>query len=96
MSIEKILNKIIFIIRGYLPKDYKILLFGSWAKGNALNTSDIDIGILGKNAAPRNDMAQILEKIEDVPTLRSIDIVDLKTKSEDFRKNILKYAKILN
>jgi len=61
-----------------------------------LNTSDIDIGILGKNAAPRSDMAQILEKIEDVPTLRSIDIVDLKTKSEDFRKNILKDAKTLN
>lgn len=96
MAIEEILKRIIFIIRDYLSQDYQILLFGSWAKGNALNISDIDIGILGENVAPRSIMTQILEKIENIPTLRSIDIVDLKTKEENYRNNILKYAKILD
>lgn len=96
MSVEDILKRIVLIIRSYLSKEYQILIFGSWAKGNALDTSDIDIGILGKNVAPRNDMMQILEKIDEIPTLRFIDIVDIKTKSEDFRRNILKYVKILD
>jgi hypothetical protein len=82
-------------IRKYLPKDYKIFLFGSWAKGNALETSDLDIGILGKKEVPWESMHKILEETEEVQTLRSIDIVDLNTKGENYRKNILEYAKPL-
>ena len=36
------------IIKSRLPADYKVLLFGSWAKGTALPQSDIDIAVLGK------------------------------------------------
>lgn len=96
MSVEEILKKIVFIIKNYLSEDYKILLFGSLVKGDALNTSDIDVGILGKDVVPRDTMAQILEKIDEIPTLRSVDIVDFQAKSKEFRENVLKYAKILN
>ncbi len=48
MQKEEILKEIIAIIKKHLPVDYNILLYGSWAKGNALETSDIDIGILGR------------------------------------------------
>lgn len=96
MQLEDILKKIVFIIRNHLSSDYKILLFGSWAKGNALDTSDIDIGILGKDIASWSVMTQILDKVDEIPTLRSVDIVDLKAKEESYRKNILKYAKILS
>lgn len=83
-------------IKDNLPMDnYKIMLFGSWAKGNALETSDIDIGILGEKKVPWNIMVKILRKIEEIPTLRSIDIVDLNAVSESFRKSALRHAKIL-
>lgn len=95
MDKDLILEKAVKIIRESLSEDYKILLFGSWAKGNALDTSDIDIGILGEKKAPFEIMVKIFEKAEEIPTLRSIDIVDLMTKDKKYKKNVLKYAKIL-
>lgn len=95
MRRDLILEQIVKIIRESLSDDYKILLFGSWARGNAINTSDIDIGILGGEKAPFGIMVKIFDKTEKIPTLRSMDIVDLMTKDEKYRKNVLKYAKVL-
>ena len=96
MEKDEIIKKTARIVRKYVPDDYKIYVFGSWAKGNALETSDIDIGILGKEKVKWSSMAKILEKTENIPTLRSIDVVDLNSVGEDFKNNVLEYAKILN
>ncbi len=93
---EEIIKEASKIIREYLGEEYKVLLFGSWAKGDALETSDIDIGILGKNTVPFQTMVQIKERIEKIPTLRGIDIVDLKSVGEEFRRGVLEYAKVLS
>lgn len=95
MEQNLILEKIAKIIQESVSGDYRILLFGSWAKGNAIDTSDIDIGILGEKKVPFGIMVKIFNKAEKIPTLRSIDIVDLMTKDEEYKKNILKYAKVL-
>lgn len=95
MDTEKTFKEIVKIMRKYLSDDYKILLFGSWAKGDFLNTSDIDIAILGDNKVPYDIMVKIKEEVEEIPTLRSIDIVDLNAKEKAFRENVLKYAKSL-
>lgn len=96
MEKDKIIKEAVQIVREDLPDDYKIFLFGSWAKGDALETSDIDIGILGKEKVKWSLMARILEKIERIPTLRSIDIVDLNSADRSFKNNVMKHAKILN
>jgi len=95
MKQDLILGEIAKIIQESVSEDYKILLFGSWAKGTALDVSDIDIGILGRRKVPFGIMVEIFNKVEKIPTLRSIDIVDLMTKDEEYKKNILKYAKVL-
>lgn len=95
MNKDKIIKEIVKIIKEHLSLDYKILLFGSWAKGNAMDVSDIDIGILGKGKAPWSLMVKILEKVENIPTLRKIDIVDLNAVEENFKSNVLQYAKPL-
>jgi predicted nucleotidyltransferase len=95
MDNDLILKKIVKIIRENLSEDYKILLFGSWAKGSALDTSDIDIGILGEKKVPFRIMAKIFNEAEEISTLRSIDIVDLMAKDKEYKKNVLKYAKVL-
>jgi len=95
MDKSAIIKKVTKIIRKYLSDDYKIMLFGSWAKNNALETSDIDIGILGKEKVPWSIMVKMLEEIDGIPTLRSIDVVDLQTKEETFKSNIMQYAKTL-
>jgi len=95
MEQNLILKKIEKIIQDSISKDCKIFLFGSWARGNAAETSDIDIGILGKEKVPFAILVKIFNKAEEIPTLRSIDIVDLAAKDKEYKKNVLKYAKIL-
>jgi len=95
MKKETIIKQIKKTIRGKLPINFKILLFGSWARGDALETSDLDIGILGKKKVPWPAMVKILEEVEKIPTLRKIDIVDLSAVEKRFKNNVLKHAKII-
>ena len=81
------------ILKKHLPRGYKFLIFGSWSRGGALPTSDIDIGILGKKKVPHDTMMIIREEAENIPTLRSIDIVDLNAVEEGFKNSVLEYAK---
>lgn len=95
MQKDDIIKEAVTILREYLGDDYKIFLFGSWAKGDALETSDIDIGILGAREVPWDIMVGILQKIRAIPTLRKVDIVDFYTKEKSFRENALRYAQNL-
>ncbi|MFA4845572.1 MAG: nucleotidyltransferase domain-containing protein [Patescibacteria group bacterium] len=82
-------------IKRQLPAGYRVVLFGSWAKGTAIPTSDIDLGIVGKQPLPFDLYCRILESLEDMPTIRKIDFVDLGRMSKEHRRDILKYAKTL-
>lgn len=92
MNQEEITKEAAKIIRQHLPADYEIFLFGSWAKEQALPASDLDIGILGANEVPWETMMKIKSAASGLPTLRQIDIVDLRAAGEEFRKNVLKYG----
>ena len=96
MSVDAIIQEAINIIQKHIAGNYQILLFGSWEKGSAIDTSDIDIAILGDQKIPWDCMAKVLDDKENIRTLRSIDIVDLNTKSKAFRENVLSYAKIVS
>ena len=96
MDKKIIIREIIKIIRRHLPsEDFKIFLFGSQARGDSHPTSDIDIGILGKQKAPWDIMLRITGEAEAIPTLRKIDIVDFNLVEENFKKSALEDAKIL-
>lgn len=82
-------------IKRRLPRTHRVVLFGSWAKGNAVQTSDVDLGIVGPRAIPLILIHQMKEDLETLPTLRKIEVVDLQRASKTFKKNILKYAKPL-
>lgn len=96
MEKKDIIKQATAIIRQNLAADYKILLFGSQAKGNALETSDIDIGILGEQEAPWEAMVKIKAAVEGIPTLRQVDIVDLMAAGEEFRNRVLVSAQELS
>lgn len=95
MDKDRVINDAVEVIRAYLGSEYKILLFGSWAKGDALETSDIDIGVLGNGEVPWGIMRKIRDEIEEIPTLRKIDVVDLQAKGEKFKEQVLSYARSL-
>lgn len=72
MQIEEILKEIIVLSKEYSAST--VILFGSRAKGTAMRTSDIDIAVSGVT-----DIEELREKLEDIPTLYTIDLVDLDT-----------------
>ena len=72
MILEEVFRKIIEICRRNGAS--KVILFGSRAKETARERSDIDIAVCGVY-----DMEKLQEEIEDIPTLYTIDLVDLDT-----------------
>ncbi|MCG2725955.1 MAG: nucleotidyltransferase domain-containing protein [Elusimicrobia bacterium] len=95
---EEIIREAVKAIKISLKKKcaYKIFLFGSNAKGDFTETSDIDIGILAEKQIPFSIMVEIRERIEQIKTLRKIDAVDLNSMSENFKNSALKYARIID
>ena len=81
---EKI-QKIVEILKEYNPK--AVYLFGSRARGDNLETSDIDIAVdidlsfRGKR--------KLKEKIDKAAGLYSVDVVFFDEMSEEFKKKVL-------
>ena len=72
MTIERILETAADICRRHHVKE--LILFGSRAKGNARERSDIDLAVSGLA-----DITELVEEIEEIPTLYSFDIVNMDT-----------------
>lgn len=68
---------------------YRTVLFGSWASGNARERSDIDIGIEGPSSVDPAAMQRIREACDALPTLYTIELVDLARVPTEFRRNAL-------
>ncbi|HEV2426567.1 MAG TPA: nucleotidyltransferase domain-containing protein [Terriglobia bacterium] len=96
MDKEEIISDAVKIIRRHLPaREFEIVLFGSWVRGNAHATSDIDLGLAGPNPVDDLILSRIKREIESIPTLRRIDIVDLSKADDRFRREVLSYARPL-
>lgn len=72
MRAEEVIHMVTEVCRTYAVK--KVILFGSRAKGTAKERSDIDIAVSGAR-----DFARLSEDIENLPTLYTVDVVDLDT-----------------
>lgn len=87
MTQEKILEEIIQICEKNQVKE--VILFGSRAKGTAHERSDFDIAVSGVN-----DIEDLKEQIEEIPTLYSFDIVDLEECTNQLLKeDIARYGR---
>jgi predicted nucleotidyltransferase len=93
-SNEELIRATVEVIKEFLP-DAVVIVYGSRAKGNYRPNSDLDVAILTDGEVPAPLMAQIREKLDELPTLVSFDLVDLNTVSESFKKVILKEGKVV-
>jgi len=95
-EIKPLLREVVKIIRQHVPDgSYRILLFGSWATLESLPTSDIDVGILGRDLLDGVIMTRIREQIDHLPTLRKIEVVDLWSVEDRFREKAERNAERL-
>lgn len=89
LSVDEILAEIADIVARFLP-DARIFLFGSRARADAEQTSDFDFAIDAGSKIPLDVIARIEDEIEELRTLKSIDIVDLHRVNPAFKTIILK------
>lgn len=77
-------------IRARLGRGTTVLWFGSWVRGTAVPRSDVDLAI--DSGAPLSgvERASLDGDIEHLPTLRGIDIVDLRSVAPEFRARVLR------
>lgn len=87
MTVESVLEEVAKICKKYRVKE--VVLFGSRAKGTALERSDIDIAVSGLE-----DITELREEIEGIPTLYSFDVVNMDTcKNDLLLEDIKKYGR---
>ena len=55
----------------------QLILFGSFATGNARPTSDLDLAF-DSRATSGQEVRQLYDRIDNLHTIRSVDLVDLQ------------------
>ncbi len=72
MSVEEVIKKVADLCREFQAGE--VILYGSRAKGTARERSDIDIAVTGVD-----DFDRLVELTEKLPTLYSVDLLNLDT-----------------
>ncbi|HIX48428.1 MAG TPA: nucleotidyltransferase domain-containing protein [Candidatus Mediterraneibacter caccavium] len=72
MTADEVIARTAELCRKYHARE--VVLFGSRAKGTALERSDIDIAVSGVEG-----FDALLEEVEEIPTLYTVDLLDMDT-----------------
>ena len=89
-EVQPLLEKVIRAVCDHIDeKRLRMYLFGSWARGRALPISDLDIALdTGKPIEPAIFM-KIADALDELPTLRRVDVLDLQSVDQEFRSRVL-------
>lgn len=95
-EIAKLRGPILEMIFKHLPgEDCVVFLFGSFAQGESVRGSDIDIGIMSAGPLSPAAFLALQEEIDtELPTLRKIDLVDFNSVDRKVREEALKEIQI--
>ena len=92
-NLNQVRHKILEKLRDY---SVQIYLFGSYARGEARPTSDIDVGILPKEPLPIGLLAELREMLFESVIPVNIDIVDLSQTDDNFKQRVLQEGIVWN
>lgn len=97
MTLQDIEASVVTCIRASQPNGLRqVFLFGSRAaQSNKNPRADIDIGILADQPLPFDQMARLRDRIEEIPTLLKIDIVDFSGRNDEFTKEAAQCMRVL-
>lgn len=84
---EEVIREVARLCRSFQAKE--VILYGSRAKETARERSDIDIAVSGVD-----DFEELVEKVEELPTLYSVDLLNLDTcRNELLLEDIEQYGR---
>ncbi|RTH15531.1 hypothetical protein CSW25_12535 [Thermus scotoductus] len=89
-SLESDKEAVLTAIRPYLQgTGTRLYLFGSFARGEGRQASDLDLALLSER--PLRDLLPLLkEALEEAPVVRRVDLVDLTEAEPAFRERVLR------
>jgi uncharacterized protein len=77
-----------------LPAVKKIVLFGSRARGDHDDRSDIDLAVVCPGASP-DEWARIWDVVDEAPTLLRIDLLRLEQAGQDLKHEVQREGIVL-
>ncbi|MBN2185944.1 MAG: nucleotidyltransferase domain-containing protein [Dehalococcoidia bacterium] len=86
-SLESLKNIAQDVFKG---ADVTVILFGSRARGDYFETSDVDVGILPKGEMNKSKISLFREKIENSNIPYKVDVLNLSQASREFSDKVLK------
>ncbi len=78
------------VLRKLSPAGAQVYLFGSYATGRALPSSDVDVALLSSTPLPAGLLAEVREDLENSLVPLRVDLVDLSETDESFRARVLR------
>ncbi len=76
------------VVEGLRGTGALVYLFGSWAKGYATRSSDIDVAVVCERPVPLWLLSEIRERLEESSVLYPVDLVDLSKAAGSFRDKV--------
>lgn len=71
---------------------YRVLVFGSRAKGTARKYSDVDVALVGKSRMASRTASALAEALEDSDLPYTVDVVDFTQAQPTLRQQIEQYG----
>jgi predicted nucleotidyltransferase len=72
-----------------------VVLFGSRARGDYFETSDVDVGILPVGEVNKSKISLLRERIENSNIPYKVDVVDLSQASKEFTDKVLEEGVVI-
>ncbi|MFN0049291.1 MAG: nucleotidyltransferase domain-containing protein [Cytophagales bacterium] len=96
-SSDKLKAQLSIIVRKYLSgSHYTLFFFGSRVDGTSKERSDVDIGLITATGLDNSAKYKIIEEIETIKTLYTLDFVDFFRTSTEFQKIALRNIEIID
>ena len=95
-EVQPLVEKVVRVVCDHVHEEsLRMYLFGSWAQGRSLSVSDLDIALdTGRPIEPAI-IQKVSDALDELPTLRKVDIVDLQAVDQEFRKRVLQQGELI-
>ncbi len=88
-AVRDLARRVAEVVREEAGPRTRCLWFGSWVTGTAVLRSDVDIAFEADAPLSPHVRRRTQDRVDGLPTLRAIDLVDLHVASERLRRRIL-------
>lgn len=82
----RLLRELQGLARKYRKDGLLLFVFGSFARGDQRQTSDLDLGVEWHGQHDPRAFLRLYWDVQELPTIRKIDLVDFERTDTDFKR----------